>query len=822
MSRISVKTEVKEIPVTGNLYGIFLEDINRAVDGGLYPEMIRNRTFEDSIPPLDCTTEHDDYAIVTDSGWRDEFNHGEGLTRWIRQNEVPYTPIPAWYCSEAEIKLDTKDTLNKKRQAALAVQFNKDGRIYNTGFCGIPQKKNATYNLLLFAKAETPIDLIITVRKGEKIYSHTKLTVNSKEYSLYKASLSANDNTNDADFEICSTEGGTVKFGFISLMPEDTYLGHGLRKDIVEKLRDMNPKFFRFPGGCIVEGFSPSTAMRFRNTVGPVWERPGHLLMWHYRTYNGVGFHEYLQLCEDLNMEPLYVFNCGMTCQARKEVLMEGQDLEDMLQDTLDAIEYALGSKDTKWGSLRARMGHPEPFKLNMVEIGNENFGPAYEERYVKCYKEIKQRYPNIKFVANMHVEEKGLPVDIVDEHYYNTTEFFAENTNMFDKYDRGGPRIFLGEVSVVRGYVGQFYGALGEAAFFTGVEKNQDIVTMVSYAPLLENVNYNAWYPNLIRFNNTESYGIPSYYVWKLFGNHRGDHIVNITEQTDKIYRPVKGMASLFGAPDLVYRNAIWNGEKIEVTHELMGRAEEASGTYTVRRPDEQQREECSRYNGANPDEIFIIFGEENVTAGTFEIDIKAEKNREIVLGIFSSRMPKEVYISDETNPPKEWNVGNVRPFLWKIKDGKSWLEEQEYPENIILDGEKAVSLNEDQFNRFSYTTDGKKLTLYVNRDMVHEIDIPSFKALHTVVSDTEQEVIIKMVNMAPQEDEVAISLDCNVSDEYRCYALTGDKMAENSFSNPNNIHDELQIIHGAAKEFVHRVPPLSVNMIILTKKAQ
>jgi alpha-L-arabinofuranosidase len=822
MSRITIKTKVKEIPVSRNLYGIFLEDINRAVDGGLYPEMIRNRSFEDSIPPSDCTTEHNDYAVVSGSGWRDEFNHGEGLTRWIRQNEVPYTPIPAWYCEKAEMRLDIKDTLNAQRQAALAIQFDKGGSVYNTGFCGVPQKKNATYNLLLFAKAETTIDLIISVRKDEKVFSRTEITVNSKDYSLYKASLTANDNVSDAKLEILSPEGGAVKFGFISLMPEDTYLGHGLRKDIVEKLRDIHPRFFRFPGGCIVEGFSPSTAMRFRNTVGPVWERPGHLLMWHYRTYNGVGFHEYLQLCEDLGMEPLYVFNCGMTCQARKEVLMEGQDLEDMIQDTLDAIEYAVGSKDTKWGSLRAKMGHPEPFKLNMVEIGNENFGPAYEERYLKCYKAIKQRYPDIKVVANTHLEKKGLPVDIVDEHYYNTAEYFAENCGMFEKYDRSGPKVFLGEVSVVRGYVGQFYGALGEAAFFTGVENNQDVVTMVSYAPLLENVNYNAWYPNLIRFNNTESYGIPSYYVWKLFGSHRGDHVVSITEQTDKIYRPVKGMASLLGEPDLVYRNAAWNGEKVEVTHELMGRVEETSGTYTVRKPDEYQKEECSRINGADPDKIFIIFGEENVTAGTFDIDIKVDKDREIVLGIFSSRIPKEVYISDETHPPKEWNIGNVRPFLWKIKNGKSHIEEQEYPENIILDGEKAVSLNEDQFNRFSYTTDGKKLTLRVNGNAVHEIDIPSFKSLHTVVTDTDKEVIIKMVNMSQMEDKVAISLDCDVSDEYRCYVLEGEKEAENSFSNPVNIHDEMRMLHGAAKEFVHRVPPLSVNILVLTKKVQ
>lgn len=162
-------------------------------------------------------------------------------------------------------------------------------------------------------------------------------------------------------------------------MPDNTYMGHGLRTDLVEKLKGMSPKFMRFPGGCIVEGTTPSTAMRFRDTVGPSWERPSKLFVWHYRSTLGLGFHEYLQLYEDLGMEPLYVCNCGMTCQGRKSVLLEGEALDEMVQDTLDAIEYAIGSKESKWGRLRASMGHPEPFKMTYLEIGNENWGPDYE-----------------------------------------------------------------------------------------------------------------------------------------------------------------------------------------------------------------------------------------------------------------------------------------------------------------------------------------------------------------------------------------------------------------------------------------------------------
>ncbi|MBP1755937.1 MAG: Alpha-L-arabinofuranosidase [Firmicutes bacterium] len=821
MSRINIKTANKKIPVAKNLYGIFLEDINRAVDGGLYPELIRNRTFEDSIPPIDCTTDETGYAVITASGWRDEFNHGEGLSRWVRQNEVAYTPIPAWYSVHAGMELDLTDTLNIHRQAALDVNFSKNGKIVNTGFCGIPQNLGASYSFYMFAKADVPVEVIVEMKDGETIYSGTKLRINTNQYIRYDAVLTAKGESQNAKLEISCPDGGRIKIGFISLMPSDTYLGHGLRKDIVEKLKDLNPRFFRFPGGCIVEGISPSTAMRFRNIVGPAWERPGHLLMWHYRTYNGLGFHEYLQLCEDLAMEPLYVFNCGMTCQARNSVLMEGAELEDMIQDTLDAIEYAVGAADTKWGSLRAAMGHPEPFGMNYVEIGNENSGSDYEERYLKCYNAIIKKYPRMKFVANTHVEKMGLPADLVDEHYYNTAEYFAENTHLFDDYDRNGPEIFLGEVSVVRGFVGQLYGALGEAAFFTGVEKNQDIVTMTSYAPLLENVNYQAWYPNLLRFNHTKCYGIPSYYVWKLFGNHRGEYIVETGEETGRIHRPVKGMASLLGAAGIEYRFAHWNGAKAEVSHELMGRVKESSRICTVKKPDEEQRAESTRYYNVNPEEIFVIFGEEEVVSGTFEIEIKAERDREIILGIFSSRIPKEVYISDETHPPKEWNPDKVRPFLWRLKDGRSSLWEKEFPEHLRLDKEKAVKLKEGEFNHFRYTTDGKKLSLFVNGELVHDIEVPSFQALNSVVSDSDTEVIIKLVNMADQVDEVSLELDCEVCEEYKAYILTGDKTAENSFKNPDRVCDEECILKGADRTFNYVAPPFSVNVLRLTKKA-
>lgn len=533
MSKLKIKTKERRFETARDLYGIFFEDINRAGDGGLYPEMLRNRSFEDSVLPEGYIQQEDGIHVKTVSGWLDEFCNGEGLCRWVKGNNISETEIPAWYTHNAKMELELTDTLNEHRDAALRIQFEKDGSLTNTGYCGISVKAGESYSLYLFAKAKEEIGLDVAIEYQGKVLTGNSLVVSGQEYTRYDMKLTAAEDCHEAQLTISCKEGGEILLGFISLMPDNTYMGHGLRTDLVEKLKGMSPKFMRFPGGCIVEGTTPSTAMRFRDTVGPAWERPSKLFVWHYRSTLGLGFHEYLQLCEDLGMEPMYVCNCGMTCQGRKSVLLEGEALDEMVQDTLDAIEYAIGSKESKWGRLRASMGHPEPFKMTYLEIGNENWGPDYEKRYNMIYKKVKELYPQIKTIANEHVEKNGCPAECVDEHFYNTTEFFAERVNYYDDYDRKGPKIFVGEVAVNEGnYMGQLYAALGEAAFLMGIEKNQDIVTLASYAPLFENVNYRAWYPNLIRFNNHQSLGIPTYYVWKMFGQNRGEYVVRSEDE--------------------------------------------------------------------------------------------------------------------------------------------------------------------------------------------------------------------------------------------------------------------------------------------------
>ncbi len=405
---LRIHTAEKKFPVSKNLYGIFFEDINRAGDGGLYPEMIRNRSFEDSIPPASSKLDEQRYALTSPQGWKDQFNNGEGLTRWILSNHLQKTEMPAWYAQEGTIGLDRTDTLNRNREASLAVSGPAgEAVLCNTGFAGMAFEAGRRYHCYLFLKADSPLQLTVALSDADGTLADDTLSIpaGGEDYVRIDTSLTAARNSraevpdpakayhgpmSDVGIQNPAEQTGMLKLtlraaqgpvsariGFTSLTPEETYLGHGLRKDIVEKLADLHPRFMRFPGGCIVEGFSP------------VWERPSHQLLWHYRTTNGLGFHEFLQLCEDLAMEPMYVFNCGMTCQGRKPVYFTGKEFDDILQDTMDALEYALGGPETKWGSLRARMGHPAPFRMTYLEIGNENSGPEYLSRYRICYDTI-------------------------------------------------------------------------------------------------------------------------------------------------------------------------------------------------------------------------------------------------------------------------------------------------------------------------------------------------------------------------------------------------------------------------------------------------
>ena len=598
-------------------------------------------------------------------------------------------------------------------------------------------------------------------------------------------------------------------------MPAETFHGHGLRKDLAEKLEQMHPSFLRFPGGCIVEGFTLETAMFFCNTVGPVWERPSHWLLWHYRTTNGLGFHEYLQLCEDLKLSALYVCNCGMTCQGRGPYYFNEAQMQFAINDTLNALEYALGSSQTHWGSLRAKMGHPEPFSLKYLEIGNENSGPEYEACFNRIREAVLERYPQIIIVSNTRSET--IKTDIVDDHYYNMPEFFAENIDIYDDYSRKNPNIFVGEFAVNQTYEGQLRAAISEAMFMVGFERNQDVVKLCSYAPLFSHVHYQSWYPNLIMFDNSRSYVIPSYYCFKLFGANRGDMVVSSKESCEKIYLSLHGLPVINGDCGLTWKNAVFNSIPVFPTKSLHGKAIQDNDSYVLQENDADEFTNQSIRSQILPG---IALGNDvESREGSFTVQILAEKGKRIGVGMLCSPKPFSYYDRTDPNPKDPWMLFNLEPLRWIVEGNTAAL----YRGGISLtqySEPKQISLRYGEYNEFHYELTKTAVSLYLNGKLIDTVELPHYQSMCSVTTDTDDSVIIKIVNFSETDDPVCISMDCDVKSEYEVSQLTGKADFENSLDNPDQVHDTTTMLTGAGRCFTFTAPGLSVNVLKLKKK--
>lgn len=819
MSKLSVKTKEVKFPIAPDLYGLFYEDINRSGDGGLYPEMLRNRSFEDSIPPERCVVSEDGVKFTTPLGWTDQFNNGEGLAKWM--NDVPPTPIPAWYAQNASMKLDFSDTLNPKRLASLRVSFNAGGILSNIGYQGIAYRKGASYPFYMFAKAigqAAQVKVAILSADGA-VQDEKTIDIQPGEFRRYDCAFTATQDEANGTLRILSPESQEILIGFSSLMPADTFKGHGMRKDLMELLDGINAKFLRFPGGCIVEGFTRETAMRFPNTIGPVWERPSHQLMWHYRTSNGLGFHEYLQICEDLGLEAMYVINCGMTCQARAMELFEDEELQAFLQEAYDAIEYATGDAATPMGKKRAENGHPEPFTLAYIEIGNENSGPEYHRRYKMFYDALKARYPDIKYISNTHTEREGLPTEIADEHFYNTPEFFMENMHKYDDYDRNGPDIFVGEYAVTTGaQTATLRCALAESMFLLGIEENQDIVRLAAFAPLFENVDYISWFPNLIRFNTHQSFGIASYHTLSLLGKYRGKSVVRSEMETEDMYRQMVGLPGIFSAKGgLQFQDATVDGKPVSIAHHVQGDTTGDGGIFTtIEDPNilvinRDGYENSHRRTG-------VAFGED-YSDGVFEITAKSDADNPISIVVWCYR-PYSVFRIDETAEEK-FDMRSIHNSLWTLNGATSKVTEGRMFRQFPLGEEIDLPVNLGEYNTYRVVTHSKGFDCYLNGKLVHQAQLPSFPAVSALTTVDGDDVLIKIINITDKPDAVTISLDCQVEDGYTVECIAGDDPdMMNSFEQPEAVSAVMTEMSGASSSFVHQAPAYSLSVLRLKQK--
>ena len=525
------------------MWGIFFEDINFAADGGIYAELVKNRSFEFAKPLM---------------GWK------------ILKTDA----------TEGLLILNRGDSNAANPRFARITRNNPDEKfgLENEGFRGMGIKKGMTYHFSLLAKNTEAYPLKIRVElvseKGQVIGT-ANLAPEKGDWRRYTADFAAIGTDSKAKLDIWFEGQGSVDLDMISLFPDDTWKNRpgGLRADLVQLLADLKPGFVRFPGGCIVEGYELATRYQWKNTVGKIEDRKTMINRWntefkhrltpdYYQSF-GMGFFEYFLLAEDIGAEPLPILSCGMACQYNSAEVAPMDQLGPYIQDALDLVEFANGAADTKWGKVRASMGHPAPFNLKMMGIGNEQWGAQYIERYEAFVKAIKGKYPEIKLVTGTGPspdgkffdfaakELKKLHAEIVDEHYYANPEWFLQNASRYDKYDRSGYKIFAGEYAAQSksganpDNKNNWRCALSEAAFMTGLERNADVVSLCSYAPLFAHVDGWQWTPDLIWFDNLNAYGTPNYYVQKLFSNNKGTQVLPATR--DKL--PLTGQNGLYGS---------------------------------------------------------------------------------------------------------------------------------------------------------------------------------------------------------------------------------------------------------------------------------
>ena len=812
-AQVNIKVDVDQrgIEISPTLYGIFYEDINYASDGGLYAELIRNRSFE--------------YDAIA----RDSRNRPSDATSKLDGDHVP----AFWRADGANISLVQDGLLNEKQGHALKVETTKaNGGISNEGYWGINAVAGTQYKLSFWIDPSTPLkgNIVASLKsKDGKLLGQSLVSKKlNKGWQKVEASIVAEASDPQAVFHLQFEQPCSVLLDVVSLFPP-TYKGraNGCRIDLAEKLEALHPAFMRFPGGCYVEGnYKPENAYHWERTVGPIERRPGHMnANWGYPTTDGLGFHEFLQLSEDLGAKPLYVVNIGIWhggCTPLNE-------LQPWIDECLGALEYANGPVTSHYGKMRAENGHPEPFNIAYIEIGNENYNyhmddnsdqsDHYPERFRMFYDAIKAKFPEVQCIGN--VESWGTdypkwrntnPVDILDEHYYRSPAWFAGQYNRFDNYDRKGPIIYPGEYAVTQGYgtTGNLNAAMGEAVFMIGMENNADIVRMSSYAPIFVNENGIQWRPDMIRFNSSQSFGTPSYWVQQLFPTHIGNRLVksdlqwSIPQKEEENTLPISvGVATW--KTQATYRNPQLLIEGSEVP--LSDMKNWKSGNSKPEYQGNWSADGGTLRQTSNAEESMRV-SPQTFTAKryTYKVQAKKDGGAEAFMIVFN-------YV-DEKN--FDWlnlgGWGNSRTSVETTMSGS----------RNTLDGAHSDHYDTDKWYDIQLDVDGEDITASVDGKQVYKGKKRSSLLYgvyaNTTLDEKTRTLYTKIVNLCDTGTKGSIDLSGGTAAEaemVRLAGMTGDD--ENTMQYPDNIvpRPAKVMTSDSGRKLIFDVAPFSVNII-------
>lgn len=804
--RIDLARRGADIPAS--MYGIFFEEINHAGDGGLYAELIQNRGFEDSSVPEGYTVKEDRIFPPTDRA-----NHLTGARphpdlsfRWNPD------PIPAWRFEQLEgsgasAELTREYPLNEASPTALKVTLPEKGRISlsNCGFWGMNIEKGKGYYLRMNTsngnRFEGRAILKLVAEDGTELCNRPLAIDPDRTWCEYTGQLTVTGSDPHARFVIELEGTGTLLLDYVSLFPE-TFRNriNGLRNDIAQTLEALHPAFVRWPGGCIVEGIDLSNRIEWKKTIGDPKNRPGIYDTWGYRATMGFGYHEFLQFCEDIGAAGMFVCNAGIGCQGRVGDACREEDLDAFIQDALDAIDYALGDGTTEWSRKRVENGHPEPFPLQYVEIGNENWGPVYEKRYDRFYRAIKAKYPRLTLISTLGLggQHRHERVDMIDPHWYVAPEFFLSSSRLFDQQERGGYAVYVGEYAVnqqVGG--GNLLGALAEAAFLSGMERNSDLVKMASYAPLLENVNDRVWPTNLIWFDSHRVMGRSSYHVQKMYAENRPDYNTATEFEQPRNGVQVSGRIGLGGwNTDNEYRElkvTLPDGRVIEADMERGwtpkgGTWSAADGTLSQEGPgvmrwsiwdSPEEFSDCSisvKARKKSGDEGFILY-----------FGMQGETGYVLNIGGWSNQTTAFQHMVGADMPQIPNNIAQ------QVETGR-W-----YDIRIDIHGDS-----------FTYSLDGKRM-LEARIEQSRQYVVSGY-------DETTGEEVIKFVNATEKPFTARIELAGaeSVGRTGKAIVLTsGDPSDENSLDNPEKVVPEERVYKGFSDRFTYTFDPWSFTVL-------
>lgn len=775
---ITIDTTRPGAKVSPLLYGIFFEEINRAGDGGIYAEMIQNRSFEDASVPVG-------WSLIPGSG-----------TVALDQSQ----PLHPHNLTSLRLEGGARVASHGFKGAPYG-KPGEDPAKWMPGFeqgarempGGIAVQKGKAYRLSLYARGQGTISASLEKPDGS-LLARQEWSGLGAEWKELEAGFTAPDAEANARLVVSATS--QVWIDVVSLFPR----GELFRADLLEMLRAMKPAFVRFPGGCYVEGPALADAFRWKKTIGDIAERPGHWNLWGYYSNDGLGYHEYLLLCEALSAEPLFVVNCGMSHEEQRgeKDPPAGPALDEYVQDALDALEYANGPADSKWGALRAQAGHPAPFPMRLLEIGNENGGPVYDKHYAQFYDAIKAKYPEVQIIANVW---SGIPksrgADLVDEHYYNTPDFFFRNAGKYDAYERTGPKVYVGEYAVTRGCGrGNLIGALGEAAFMTGMERNSDHVLMASYAPLFEHVGWKRWNPNAILFDASRSYATPSWHVQAMFGANRSEVILPATVTAPQV-SPSDTRAGMIGV-------GTWQTQaeykEIKVTQGDKVLFEGAQG-WKFAGGDWKWEGEALRQTSSEQNPRAFA-GSKDWKDYTLTLKARKLGGAEGFLIIFAA---------PDDRGKSWWNLGG-------------WGNRSHGLELRGVDAEHVPgSIETDRWYDIKIELQGHRIRCYLDGKLVHDVSSEPLPALYAMAGRAGQDIVLKVVNAAEQPMDTRILLQgaSGLATAAKAIVLaSAGREDENSFEEPAKVSPKETTIQGVSPDFRHTFPANSASVLRFTMR--